>query len=113
MCSVNVCVSVCVHMRVLVWSVTLLYPTSFCRKNNVILSLHGARHSKERCLQGLCLKSTQTHSDTLDDKHMATVPSSQHTAFMDHELLGGVGHYCPLLAKGGTAEIAAETGHVG
>lgn len=74
---VSVCVFVCVCPQF-----PFITPETSAGRNHLIHSLHGGGHSKERCLQGICLKCTQTYSDTLEDKHVATtsVPSPQYTA---------------------------------
>lgn len=89
-------------------------PEAAAGRNHLIPSLHGGGHSKERCLQGKCLKSTQTYPDTLDNKHVATisVPSPQYTGSTGHETLWGVWCYCPLLAKGGTATFPAKVNNL-
>lgn len=106
---IHECGPVCVCLQF-----PFITPQAAAGRNHLILSLHGRGHSKERCLQGICLKSTQTYCDTLGDKHVATisVPSPQYTGFMGHRPLWGVGCYCPLLAKGGTATLPAKVSNL-
>lgn len=64
---------------------------------------------QERCLRGKCLKSTQTSSSALDEKHVATISFLSH-AGLQHT--PGMGRYCPLSLKCVSAGLPAKVSNL-